>query len=227
MPAWSVTEQARAVSHQVTLLHLHVSLRTLPGHSRFSCPQWHCLAPAVRQCWLCPVTKVYLECCKSTPTQAHPQPVPRAQLKGFDLTLFYKIVTAAPPLHATATAMDPPGLLQANIRVARATAQGSLPIYFQGLSGLRTVAVGVLRPHNLETAGSEHRKGSSESHSSQLVSLSVLEQDILYIARHVLPGKGLWFYMGQSSAEQAFPGSKHSLRTLCLGYCTGSPEEPS
>lgn len=85
MPARRVKEQAHGVSHQVPLLHLHVSLRTLPGHSSFSCPQWHCLSPAVWQCWLCPVTKVYLECCKSTPTQTHPQPVLRAQLTAFDL----------------------------------------------------------------------------------------------------------------------------------------------
>lgn len=31
-----------------------------------------------------------------------------------------------------------------------------------------------------------------------------------------LPGKGLCFYMGQSSAEQAFLGSKHPLRPLHL-----------
>lgn len=88
MPAQGVKEQARAVSHQMTLLHPHVPLRTPPGHSRFSCPPWHCLSPAGWQCWLCPATKVYQECCKSTPTQPQAQPVLRAQLKGF-ISLFF------------------------------------------------------------------------------------------------------------------------------------------
>lgn len=43
------------------------------------------LSPAVWKCWLCPVSKVYLQCCKSPPTQIHSQPVPNTQLKGSDL----------------------------------------------------------------------------------------------------------------------------------------------
>lgn len=92
---------------QVALLHGHVSLGTLPGHSRLSCPRWHCLSPAVWQCWLCPVAQVYLECCKSTPTQTHPQPVPRATSKDLNSLFFYKIVPAAPPATATATRASP------------------------------------------------------------------------------------------------------------------------
>jgi len=67
-----------------------------------------------------------------------------------------------------------PVRLPADVTVPGATAQGPRPIHFRGPGGVRTVAGDALSPHNLEADGSEHRKESSESHSSKLMAFFVL-----------------------------------------------------